>query len=261
MFATLGVTQLAFSQDWGDGHARAELLLASTHYQPGISLQAAVRITYQDGWHGYWVNPGEGGMKTEIKWNLPVGWTAGPLLFPAPSREMTGELACYGYEGEIVIPVLLTVPLDASGEITLSADLTWLACNDNGCAPGDAAISAKISAGEKQSSQHESKIKHALDVLPIENKEIAVALEDAADGKMIISLTNTGNLPLDGAEIFPITEQALDPKDPIVVRKIATGFQAIVKKNEYAVNSLKELHFLVTGKSLDRAISLTWIKK
>jgi thiol:disulfide interchange protein DsbD len=261
MFATLGASQLVFAQDWDDGHARAELLLVSENYQAGASLQAAVRITYEDGWHGYWINPGEGGMKTEIKWNLPAGWAAGPLQFPAPSREMTGELACYGYEGEIVIPVLLSVPANASGEVKLSASLSWLACNDKGCAPGDAIISAVIAAGEKQSSQHFSLIQQSLEQLPMANDEIAVTVEETVTGKIAITLTNTGEFDLADTQILPITEQALDPKEPIKMKKIATGFQAIVNKNEYASGSFKDLQLLVAGKSLKRAIILTWRKK
>jgi hypothetical protein len=45
------------------------------------------------------------------------------------------------------------------------------------------------------------------------------------------------------------------------MKKIATGFQAIVNKNEYASGSLKDLQLLVAGKSLKRAIILTWRKK
>jgi DsbC/DsbD-like thiol-disulfide interchange protein len=261
MIATMSASQLVFAQDWGDGHARVELLLASQNYQAGTSLQAAVRITYEDGWHGYWINPGEGGMKTEIKWNLPAGWAAGPLLFPTPSREMTGELACYGYEGEVVIPVLLSIPAGATGEVKLSASLSWLSCNDKGCAPGDATISATITSGEKQSCQHHAIIQQSLDQLPLANEEIAVALEETTEGKIIITLTNAGELDLAGAQLFPITEQSLDPKEPIMLKKIATGFQAIVNKNEYTEGSLKKLEFLIAGKSLKRAIVLSWEKK
>ncbi len=261
MIATMSASQLAFAQDWGDGHARVELLLATPNYQAGTSLQAAVRITYEDDWHGYWINPGEGGMKTEIKWKLPTGWAAGPLQFPTPSREMTGELACYGYKGELVIPVLLSVPAGAADEVKITASLSWLACNDKGCAPGDATISATITAGEKQASQHHAMIQQSLDQLPQANGEIVVKLEETAEGKIIITLTNAGELDLAGAQLFPITEQSLDPKEPIMLKKIATGFQAIVKKNEYAESSLKKLEFLVAGKSLKRAIMLSWEKK
>ena len=61
------------------------------------TIHAALRMVYENGWHGYWVNPGEGGMKTELRWKLPAGVKAGEVHFPIPKRETTGELVTYGY--------------------------------------------------------------------------------------------------------------------------------------------------------------------
>jgi len=37
-------------------------------------------------WHTYWVNAGDSGMATSLKWAPPPGFTAGPILWPYPDR-------------------------------------------------------------------------------------------------------------------------------------------------------------------------------
>ena len=68
------------------GHASAELLVSSSTFQPAKPLQAAIRLKVDPGWHTYWINPGEGGMKLGAEWKLPEGWSAGPLNWPVPIR-------------------------------------------------------------------------------------------------------------------------------------------------------------------------------
>ena len=38
------------------------------------------------GWHGYWLNPGDAGLPMDVKWQLPTGFSAGPLRYPVPTR-------------------------------------------------------------------------------------------------------------------------------------------------------------------------------
>ncbi len=86
-------------------HARVELLAARTAAEPGRPLLVGLRIEHEAGWHTYWKNPGDSGMPTRIQWQLPEGWSAGPILWPAPERIRVGPLANFGYEGELLLPV------------------------------------------------------------------------------------------------------------------------------------------------------------
>jgi thiol:disulfide interchange protein DsbD len=122
----LGYSQVASSPH--EGNAKVDLLIADSHYQAGKPIRAVVRMIYDPGYHGYWINPGEGGMKTEVKWNLPDGWSASELSFPAPQREVTGNLASYAYHGEVLLPFELTAPANASGEVKIEGELTRVVC-------------------------------------------------------------------------------------------------------------------------------------
>lgn len=49
-------------------------------------LGVAVRLKMGPRWHTYWINPGDSGAPTEIRWNLPPGFEAGPIQWPYPER-------------------------------------------------------------------------------------------------------------------------------------------------------------------------------
>ena len=73
---------LLWSQE--NGHATAELWLGAPRVESGkpTVIPAAIRMVYEKDWHGYWSNPGEGGMKTELRWKLPAGVVI--VLIPDP---------------------------------------------------------------------------------------------------------------------------------------------------------------------------------
>ena len=43
-----------------------------------------VDFKHKEGWHSYWVNPGDSGLRTRITWDLPDGFTAQQTRWPAP---------------------------------------------------------------------------------------------------------------------------------------------------------------------------------
>lgn len=120
-------------------------LVAEGPAVPGQPLWVAMDQTLQDGWHTYWINPGDSGLPTEVTWTLPAGWSAGPLTFPAPHRFTTGPLVNYGYEKATRILARLDVPADAKpGEtVTLTAAANWLICADV-CVPEDATLTLDV---------------------------------------------------------------------------------------------------------------------
>jgi DsbC/DsbD-like thiol-disulfide interchange protein len=253
------MTSPLWSQE--NGHATAELWLAAPRVETGkpTVIPAAIRMVYEKGWHGYWSNPGEGGMKTELRWKLPAGVSAGELQFPAPQREMTGELACYGYSGEVLLPVLLTLEAGKKADAAIEVTVSWLACNDTGCAAGEATLKADLSAPASTDDPRSIAVNRALAALPTVDEKLRLQVKEA-DGWVELSLTGADHLDLDGAEIFPATEQALDPAEAIFWKKSAAGYQARVKKNEYAPAALSKLALVVVPKAGGRALALDWKK-
>src|SRR4249919_1842832 len=63
---------------------KAELLANTTAIVPGKPFTAGVRLRMVPGWHTYWKFPGDAGIPTEIKWNLPPEWKTGEIQWPIP---------------------------------------------------------------------------------------------------------------------------------------------------------------------------------
>jgi thiol:disulfide interchange protein DsbD len=270
--AGLALLPLGFSQVAGvpnEGNAKVDLLIADTQYQAGKPIRAAVRMIYDPGYHGYWINPGEGGMKTEVKWKLPEGWTASELSFPAPQREVTGNLASYAYHGEVVLPFEFTPPANAAGEVKIEGELSWLACNDKGCVPGDAVVSATLQAGEAtpndRLTQNAKIIEQAWPKIPAKDPRWQVDLDDL-NGSFIFTIHTKADDAgsLEGSEIFPIDEQIIDSAKGVLIKTSDESgkiFEATAKRSEYAPKDLTALSFVVHSAKLKRPLLLEWKKK
>lgn len=127
-------------------HVQASLVAADTAIQPGRDITVALRLVHDPKWHTYWINPGTG-LPTTIEWTLPPGWKAGEILWPAPTviRDHTGMIVGQGYDGDILLPVVLTPPatLEPGTRVTLKARADWLMCADI-CIPGGADLSLEL---------------------------------------------------------------------------------------------------------------------
>src|SRR5690606_36898391 len=84
---------------------------------------------------------------TTISWELPAGFTASDIQWPAPHliRDHAGNITGNGYEGDALLPVIITPPADLapSATITLKASADWLMCKEV-CIPGDASLSLTL---------------------------------------------------------------------------------------------------------------------
>ena len=94
----------------GGRHVQVSLVAETDAVTPGQPLLVGLRLQMEPGWHTYWRNPGDSGLPTKVKWDLPEAFSAGPVQWPRPIRFHTGPLVSYGYEGEALLPVEVQVP-------------------------------------------------------------------------------------------------------------------------------------------------------
>jgi thiol:disulfide interchange protein len=124
----------------------ASLVAEVQSIQPGHPVQAALRLEHQAGWHTYWINAGTG-YPTKLTWDLPAGWTASEITWPAPKtiNDDAGHITGQGYDGVIYLPVTLTPPADlAPGTVVaFKAQADWLMCHDT-CKPGEAPVALTL---------------------------------------------------------------------------------------------------------------------
>ncbi|MBA4137228.1 MAG: hypothetical protein C0518_07920 [Opitutus sp.] len=125
-----------------NGSVVVELVSADASIQPGRPFWVAVKMNHDEHWHSYWINAGTG-YPTSINWTLPAGFTAGPIVWPAPHavKDTAGTVTGNGYEGQTFLFTQITPPADlaAGTNVTLKAAVEWLMCKDS-CMPGDAEL-------------------------------------------------------------------------------------------------------------------------
>lgn len=115
-----------------------EVVLISDHASitRGGTFQVGFQIRHQPGYHTYWQNPGIAGVATALVWQLPEGFTVGPIRWPYPEKTKMASYSIYGYERDAMLVVEITAPAELTGpSAILKLDATWMAC-DKGCSPG-----------------------------------------------------------------------------------------------------------------------------
>src|SRR5438067_12043542 len=97
---------------------------------PGEPFLVGVHLKMTPGWHTYWRYPGDAGIPTEIKWQLPPGSRAGEIQCPIPLKlTEPGNIQIYGYQDEVLLIQEITPPKNISGTTAnLSAKVNWLVC-------------------------------------------------------------------------------------------------------------------------------------
>jgi len=141
-------------------HARGitPQLVAEGPAPPGGEVELAIQMIPTPGWHGYWQNPGDAGLPMDVKWQLPKGFSAGPLRYPVPTRLTVADLMNYVYERGYAVLVRLKVPTDARGLIPIRAEAHWLACTDKICVPeqGELSLDLPVGTGTPQRAQFDA---------------------------------------------------------------------------------------------------------
>lgn len=116
---------------------RIDLVSSVKSVQPGVPFRVGLHLRHPRGYHTYWRFPGIVGVPTNIDWKLPAGWKASPIEWPAPERVLMFKVKAQGFEGEKVLPILITPPkkLTAGETVELKGKATWMVCART-CHPG-----------------------------------------------------------------------------------------------------------------------------
>jgi DsbC/DsbD-like thiol-disulfide interchange protein/cytochrome c biogenesis protein CcdA len=134
----------------GPTHIAAALVAEGSTVQPGKPTTLALEMHPTQGWHGYWLNPGDAGLGLQLTWHLPAGASAGTPQYPVPETLVVSGLMNHVYQSDYALLIPFTVPADAKPGTTLpvSVKAEWLACTEQICVPESANLSTmlKVSA-------------------------------------------------------------------------------------------------------------------
>ena len=123
----------------------ARLVSEQDAVAPGGTLRVGLQLRMAPGWHTYWRNPGDAGVPTSMAFSLPQGAKAGPIAWPAPSRQTEGNITILGYTGTVLLPVAITAPTTA-GPLPVRVHAAWLVCA-NICVPEKADFALTLATG------------------------------------------------------------------------------------------------------------------
>jgi DsbC/DsbD-like thiol-disulfide interchange protein len=159
-------------------HLEVELLSENSALVPGRVVWLGLRLKHAPQWHTYWINPGDSGLPTKLTWTLPPGYKAGEIVWPVPQRFQVGDLYNFGYDGNMMLPVPITVPTDAAIGATaqLGVEARWLVCHEE-CIPGKASlhIELPVAAAAKADSRVAALFAAAHAAVPPDSEQTATA--------------------------------------------------------------------------------------
>ncbi len=198
-------------------HVEAELIAATDAIVPGQPLKLGLRLKHEHEWHTYWQVPGDSGLPTQIKWQLPAGFSAGAIDWPHPKRLPVGPLMNFGYEGETLLLTTVQVPanLVVGTPVTLTAKASWLECKDV-CIPGDAQVKLTLPVQAQAAPSSSTALFNASQARVPQGTLAATASIDA--DRIRVALSPPAGKTLDKVEFFPLEEGRIEPAAPQVLK-------------------------------------------
>jgi thiol:disulfide interchange protein len=188
----------------------ASLVPESEVVAPGGTVTLALVMRPSEGWHGYWKNPGDSGMETQIAWQLPAGLAAGPIQYPMPGRLIVGGLMNYVYEGDYAQLIDVKVPagLAPGTKLPIRARVDYLACTDEICVPETANVAVDLEAGATPGARtNGAMFDRFRQALP---KPLGSEARFERDGKRFrLAVPLPAGLALQDPYFYPLTDGAL----------------------------------------------------
>lgn len=225
------------------GEVQAGLVAEKTAALAGKPFALGLRIIHDPHWHTYWRNPGDSGLPTSMAWQLPSGWQAGPIQWPTPKRLPVGPLANFGFEGDLLLPVELVVPANATpGPVRLTAKASWLVCKDV-CIPGEVELAIVVTVTRDASSIQDTSdaalFARARSAIP---KPDTTRVVRAYLADKTLSLVWLSNQASESAGFFyPYTEALIHPAGAQRLVKTADGFRVDIALGEASKSAVQEV--------------------
>ncbi|RCK80183.1 MAG: Cytochrome c-type biogenesis protein DsbD, protein-disulfide reductase [Candidatus Ozemobacter sibiricus] len=208
---------------------RLQLISEATGMAPGQPLTVGIHMTFKEGWHAYWMNPGDSGMPPTFTFTLPPGFQAGEVQWPFPTRLPGAGEVIYGYEGNALFLCTIQVPPSVvPGERhSIRMDVSGLLCSADACLPFEAALQLTLPVTAEPPARDErwqklfAEGRHRLPGTPAGWVFEATATPDQ---KYRIAITPPAGQSVPGTvHFFPFTSDAIKPSAPQILEPPAEG--------------------------------------
>jgi DsbC/DsbD-like thiol-disulfide interchange protein len=224
-------------------HGTLELIAEKDWIMAGHPFNVALRFELENGWHVYWVNPGDSGEPPRVTWDLPVGIKAGEIEWPAPRRLGTPTIVDYGYEDAVtlVVPMRADATLSPQNPAQISANVKVLVCREM-CIPGKAQVSLALPVKSQPPPANSQSTHFFTEARKTWPRPVP------ASWKFSIAQTNdsfvlTANLghKITDAIFFPLAESQVSNAAPQTLVPTATGFMLTLRKSDQLLKPISRL--------------------
>ena len=229
-------------------HSNAALVSEEPSVQPGEPFTVALRMTMEEGWHSYWMNPGDSGQPTSIDWALPGGFAADSIQWPHPHRIEAGPLTSYGYSDELFLLTTITPPpdLEPGTRVTLGGTANWLICAEV-CLPAETDLNLTLPVRAKAPAPNERwqagfAEARARQPQPLPEGWSVAATRSAGSYALKVTPPPGRDVTMDGAHFYPAEKPVLDHAAPQPISKTDDGAYLIgLQQSDYAQEPAQRL--------------------
>jgi DsbC/DsbD-like thiol-disulfide interchange protein len=229
-------------------HGIVSLATETSSIQPGSEFILGVHFTLEPGWHIYWVNSGDSGETPRITWQLPAGFSAGEIRWPAPSKLGSATVVDFGYERDVtlLVPMRVAATVAANQTASLGADVRLLICS-NMCIPSKTAAKLSISVKAQPPQMDgagETLLREAQARLPqTAPSNWSFTVIETKD-----SFVLTAKMPdrVSPARFFPLLPSQIANEGPQNFTASQSGFQVKLKKSDELTGNVARLKGVLT---------------
>jgi len=241
----LVLSTLTCAENVIDEHVKVRLVSEQDAIVPNQQFWVGIQFDLQEGWHTYWVNPGDSGQPPRIDWELPGGFQAGPIQWPYPSRLPTPPFADYGYEGQVllVVPVQPPSGLKEGAVEKMAAHLHYLVCHDV-CIPGQKQLDMELPVKNRAvASSDFQAFKATRQHLPKPTPE-GWKISATSVGDEFLLRLKIGKLAKD-PQFFPLEPEQIENAAPQTTAPMPGGVQLHLKKSTHLLKPISRIKGVV----------------
>jgi DsbC/DsbD-like thiol-disulfide interchange protein len=248
--AWLALPTLASAESLADQHVKVELISEQDAIVPHRKIWVGIRFDLQEGWHIYWVNPGDSGEPPRIDWELPEGFQAGAIQWPYPERLSTPPLADFGYEHQVLLIAAIHPPpaLKDGVSQSLAAHVHYLVCRDV-CIPGQKQLELTLPVRIKSHTVAGSDVQlfeatRGRLPQPVPESWKITAASVGNDFVLNLIIGKTTEAP----QFFPLEEEQIENAALQTAATIPAGYRLHLRKSSHLLKPLSRLRgVLVVG--------------
>ena len=224
-------------------HGTVELVAEDQSIAPGRLCYLGLHFQLEQGWHIYWINPGDSGEPPRTVWHLPAGMAAGEMQWPAPKRIGSPTIADFGYEGEtmLLVPIRTAASLKQGEAAQVDAYLNVLVCREI-CIPGKTRVSLSIPI-RPEIPQPDSRTREIFSAArkSLPKKAPSQWRVDVLEHPDSLVLVGSVGREIRRAAFFPLLESQISNSAAQKMEPNATGFRLTLVKSDQLTKPISRL--------------------